>query len=62
MRVVATSVSIVVTMLLSDVVQTLSQRCFNVATTLSIGFLGHFISDNSDFCPAMEMCESYKST
>ena len=62
MRVVATSVSDVVTTLLSDVVKTLPQRCYNVATTLSIWFLGHFITDNSDFFPAIETWESYKST
>ena len=33
---------------LSRVVKTLPQRCYNVATTLSIWFLDHFITDNSD--------------
>ena len=48
MRVVQTSVSDVVTTSLSDVIKT-SQRCCNVTTTLSIGFLGHFTTDYSDF-------------
>ena len=43
-RVVPTSLSDVVTTSLSDVAKTLSKRCYNVATTLSIGFLGHFFS------------------
>ena len=54
MRVVPTSVSDVVTTLLSDVIKTLPQRCCNVATTLSIGFLGHFTTDYSDFFPFIE--------
>ena len=34
---------------------TLSRRCYNVATTLSIGLvLGHFTMDYSDFCPFTE--------
>ena len=31
--------------LLSDVIKTLSQRCCNVASTFSIGFLGYFTTD-----------------
>ena len=34
-----------------DVVKTLPQCCYNVATTLSTGFLVHCITDNSDFFP-----------
>ena len=41
---------------------TLSRPCYNITTTLSIGFLGHFIMDNSDFLLAIETWESYKST
>ena len=62
MRVVATSVSDFVTTLLSNVVKKMPQRYYNVATTLSIWFLDHFITDNSDFFPAIETWESYKST
>ena len=62
MKVVATSVSDVVTTSLSDVVKTLPQRCYNVTITLSIWFLGHFITDNSDFFPVIETWESYKIT
>ena len=54
MRFVPTSVSDVVTMSLSDVVKTWQQRCYNVATTLSIGFLGHFTTDYSDLFPFIE--------
>ena len=61
MRVVPTSVSDVVTTSLSDVIKTLPQRCCNVATTFSIGFLGHFTTDYSDFYPFIEMWESYQS-
>ena len=43
MRVVPTSVS--------DVVKSLPQRCCNVAATLSIGLLGYFTTDYSDFFP-----------
>ena len=43
-----------------DIVKTLPQRCCNVATTLSIGFLGHFITDYSDFFPVIEMWELEK--
>ena len=43
-RVVPTSLSDVVTTSLSDVAKTLPKRCYNVATTLSIGYLGHFFS------------------
>ena len=40
---------------LSNVVKTLPQRCYNVATTLSIGLvLGHFTMDYSDFFPFTE--------
>ena len=35
--------------------QLAQRRCDNVATTLSIGFLGLFITDNSDFFSATEM-------
>ena len=45
-----------------NVVKTLLQRCYNVATTLSVEFLGYFITDNSDFFPVIKMWESYKST
>ena len=61
MRVVPTSVSDVVTTSLSNVVKTLPQRCCNVATTLSIGLLGHFTTDYSDFFPFIETWESYQS-
>ena len=61
MRVVPTSVSDVVTTSLSNVIRTLPQRCCNVATTFSIGFLGHFTTDYSDFYPFIEMWESYQS-
>ena len=61
MRFVPTSVSDVVTMSLSDVVKTWQQRCYNVATTLSIGFLGHFTTDYSDLFPFIETWENYKS-
>ena len=60
-RVVPTSVSDVVITLLSDVVMTLSQRCYNVTTTLSIGFIGHFTTHYSVFFLFIEMWESYKS-
>ena len=30
-------------------IKTLPQLCYNVATTLSIGFLGHFTTDYPDF-------------
>ena len=59
--VVPTSVYDVVTTSLSDVIKTLPQRCCNVATTFSIGFLGHFTTDYSDFFPFIETWESYKS-
>ena len=49
MRVVPASVSDVVTTSLSDVMKTLPQRCYNVTTTLSLRFLGHFTVDYSDF-------------
>ena len=62
MRIVPTSVSDVVTTSLSDVIKTLPQHCCNVATTFSIGFLGHFTTDYSDFFPFIEMWESYQST
>ena len=42
MKVVPMSFSDFATTSLSDVIKTLSQRCCNVATTFSIGFLGHF--------------------
>ena len=61
-RVVAMSVSDVVTTSLSKYVKTLPQRCYNVATTLSIWFLRHFITDNSDFFATIETWEGYKST
>ena len=51
MRVVPASVSEVVTTSLSDVMKTLPQRCYNVTTTLSLRFLGHFTMDYSDFFP-----------
>ena len=54
MRVVPTSVSDVATMSLSDVVKTLSQRYYNVATTLNIGLPGHFTTDYSNFFPFIE--------
>ena len=59
--VVPTSVSNVVTTSLSDVIKALPQRYYNVATTLSIGFLGHFTTDYSDFFLFIETWESYKS-
>ena len=49
MRVVRTSVSDVVTMSLSDVIMTLPQRCYNLTTTLTIGFLDHFTTEHSAF-------------
>ena len=55
MRVVATSVSGIVTTLLSDVVKTMPQRSYNVTTTLTIWFVNHFITDNSDFFPALSI-------
>ena len=61
MRVIPTSVSDVVTTSLSDVIKTLPQHYYNVATTLSIGFLGHFTTDYSDSFPFIETWESYKS-
>ena len=61
MRVVPTSVSNVVTTSFSDVIKMLPQRCCNVATLLSIGFLGHFTTDYSHFFPFNETWESYKS-
>ena len=39
---------------------TLPQRCYNVDTTLSIGFLGHFTTDYFDLFPFIETRESYK--
>ena len=54
MRVVPTSVSGFVTTLLSNVVKKLPQRCYNIATTLLIGLLGHFTTDYSDFFPFVE--------
>ena len=48
-EVVPTSVSDVVTTSLSNVIKTLPQRYCNVVTTLSIGFLGYFTTDYSDF-------------
>ena len=62
MRVVATLLSDAETTSLSEVVKTLPQRCYNVATILSIWFQGQFITDNSDFFPAIETWESNKST
>ena len=50
----ANVVSNVVTTSLSDVIKTLPQGCCNVATTLSIGFPGHFTTDYSDFFPFIE--------
>ena len=45
------------------------RRCQDVATTLlqrrhsiNIWFLGYFITDNSDFFPAIETWESYRIT
>ena len=61
MRVVPMSVSDIVTTLPTSAVKTLPQRCYNVATKLSIGFLGHFTMDYSDLFPFIEMWESYKS-
>ena len=49
MRVVPTSVSDVGTTSLADVIKTLPQRYYNVATILSIGFLDHFTTGYSDF-------------
>ena len=40
---------------------TLPQHCCNFATTLSIGFLGHFTTDYSGFFPFIETWKSYKS-
>ena len=40
---------------------TLPQRCCNGTATLSIGFLGHFTTDVSDFFPFIETWTSYKS-
>ena len=54
MRVVPTSVSNVVTTLLSDVIKTLPQCCCIVAIKFSIGFLGRFTIDYSDFFPFIE--------
>ena len=62
MRVIPTSFSDVVTTSLFDAVKTLTKRCYNVVTTLSIWFLGHFITDCSDFFPVIEAWESCKST
>ena len=61
MRVVPTLVYDIVTTSLSDVIKTLPQRCCNVTTALSIGFLGHFTTDYSDFFPFIETWESYQS-
>ena len=47
---------------LSDVVKTLPLRYHNVTITLSTWFLGHFITDNPDFFPAIKTWENYKST
>ena len=58
MRVVPTSFSDVVTASLSDVIKTLPQRCCNIVTTFSIGFLGHFTTDYSNFFPFIETWES----
>ena len=41
---------------------TLPQRCCNGTATLSIGFLGHFTTDCSDFFPFIKTWTSYKST
>ena len=60
MRVVPKSVSVAITSLL-DVIKKLSERCYNVATTLNIGFLGHFTTDYPDFFPFIKTWESYKS-
>ena len=61
MRVMPTLVSDVVTTSLSDVLKIMPERCYNVASTLSIGFLGHFTTDYFDFFPFIEIWESYKS-
>ena len=45
MRVVLTSVFDVVTKSISYVIETLLQRCCNVATTFCIGFRGHFTTN-----------------
>ena len=37
------------------------QRYDNVVTTFSIGFLGHFATDYSDFFPFIETWENYQS-
>ena len=47
-------VSDVVTTSLPDVIKTLPHCCCNVVTTFSIGFLGHFAADYSDFFPFIE--------
>ena len=60
MRIVPTSVSDVVTTSLSNVVKTLTQRCYNVATRLSTGFLGLFDEDYSDLFPFIKTRDSYK--
>ena len=54
MRVVTRSVSDVVKTLLSHFANKLPERCYNVATILSPGFLVHFITDNSDFFSGIE--------
>ena len=59
MRLVPTS-AFDVTTSLSDVIKALPQRCYNVATTLSTGFLGHFTMDYFDFFSFIETWESYK--
>ena len=62
-EVVPTSVSDVVTTSLSNVIKTLPQRYCNIVTTLSIGFLGYFTTDYSDFFLFIETwknCQSAK--
>ena len=61
MRVVPKSVSDVAITSLFDVIKKFSQRCYNVATTLNIRFLGHFTTDYPDFFPFIKTWESYKS-
>ena len=49
----------VVTTSLSGVVETLPQRCCQVTQTLTIKFIGHFITDNSNILPVIETWQAY---
>lgn len=62
MRVVATPVSKILTTSVFDVVKTLLQRQCNVATTLTVGILGHFTTNYSDSFPSITSSNKLRVT